>query len=203
MRMALVCVAVCFVMFYPAAAFSQQNAESNTWTGNVNLLLGAKFLDKDNWEPLDKQLEGGLLVDFRPKRWWVSFAVDFLYSGDEDDIDVMDLGIGSYSVKVESRIMEFDLGLRKIWESPKYIRPFIGGGLAIINAQMKSETLGETASDDETGYGIWLNAGLYVTLYKHFNIGIDGRWSKAEVDLFGREARVGGWHIGAQAGYHW
>jgi len=203
MRRALVCVAVCFVMFYPAAAFSQQSEASNPWTGNVNLLLGTRFLEKDNWEPLDKQLEGGLLVDFRPKRWWISFAVDFLYSWDEDEIDVVDLGIGTYSVKIKSRIWELDLGIRKIWESPEYIRPYIGGGFAIINGQMKSEAFGDSVSDDETGYGIWANAGLYVTIYKHFNIGIDGRWSKAEVDLFDRQARVGGWQVGAIAGFHW
>ena len=69
MGRALVRVAVCFVMFYPAAAFSQQSETSNPWTGNVNLLMGVRFLEKDNWEPLDKQLEGGLLLDFRPK-WW-------------------------------------------------------------------------------------------------------------------------------------
>lgn len=203
MRKALVCIAVCLALTYPATAFSQESEKPHGWTGNVNLFLGVKFLNEDNWEPVDRPIEGGLLLDFRPKRWWVGFALDFLYARDEDDVDVMDLGIGRYSVGVESRTMELDLGLRKVWESPKYIRPFIGGGLAIINGRMKSEALGASTSDEATGFGGWLDAGLYVTLSGRFNIGIEGRWSKAEVDLFDRQARVGGWHIGAMAGVHW
>jgi hypothetical protein len=203
MKKALVCLALCFIVFDPSSAFSQKSREPNVWTGNVNLFMGVKFLEKDNWEPLDKQLQGGLLVDFRKKRWPISIAADFLYSRDEDKIDVMDLGIGTYRVKVESRTMEFNLGLRKIWETPKYVRPFIGGGVALVNAQIKSETSGASVSDDDTELGWWLNAGMYVTLSGRFNIGIDGRWSKAGADLLDRRAKTGGWHIGARAGLHW
>lgn len=203
MRKNLVCIVLCLAIICPAAAIAQESEKPHGWTGNVNLFLGAKFLEEDNWEPVDRPFEGGLLLDFRPKRWWVSFAFDFLYAWDQDEVDIVDLGIGGYSADVESRIMEFDLGLRKVWESPRYIRPFIGGGLAIIHGRIESQTMGVSAADEDTGYGIWADAGLYVTLWKHFNIGIDGRWSKAEVDLFDREARVGGWHIGAMAGFHW
>jgi hypothetical protein len=203
MKKALVCLALFFVLFNPAAALSQRIREPNVWTGNANLFLGVKFLEKDNWEPLDKQLQGGLLVDFRKKRWPISIAADILCSGDKDKIRVTDLGIGEYHVKVESRIIEFDLGLRKIWESPKYIRPFIGGGVAVVNGHIKSQTRGESVSDDDTELGWWLDAGMYVTLSGRFNIGFDGRWSKAGVDLLGTRARVGGWHIGAKAGLHW
>jgi hypothetical protein len=104
---------------------------------------------------------------------------------------------------VESRILEFDLGIRKIWEVPRHIRPYIGGGLAIINGELKADSLGVSVSDDDTGFGMWADIGVYVTLSGRYNLGIDARWSKAEVDLFSTEARVGGWHIGALAGFHW
>ncbi len=79
----------------------------------------------------------------------------------------------------------------------------IGGGLAIVNARMKARAMGGEGADDETGYGIWLDAGLYTTLRKNLNIGIDGRWSKADLELFDRDAQAGGWHIGVMAGFHW
>lgn len=203
MRKAIVFIFICLVVSVPGRALCETENNPRGWTGNVNLFLGEKFLDKDNWEPVEKQIEGGILIDFKQNRFPFSIALDLLCSKDEEDIGILDLGIGTFYTNVESRIMEFDLGIRKIWECPRHIRPFIGGGLAIINGEIKSESLGVSVSDDETGFGIWADIGIYVTLSERFNIGVDARWSKAEVDLFGTEARVGGWHVGALAGLHW
>jgi hypothetical protein len=148
MRKVLVCVALCLAMICPSAAFSQEKEKSGGWTGNANIFTGKKYLVSDNWEPVDQPIEAGLLLDFRPKRWWVSMAFDFLYALDRDEIDVIDLGIGRYTVDVESRIMEFNTGVRKVWESPRYVRPFIGGGLAIVNARMKARAMGGEGADE-------------------------------------------------------
>lgn len=203
MRKSLACIIICLTMICPAVATAQQSEKPHGWTANANLFIGAKFLEGDNWEPLDRPAEVGVLLDFRPKNWWINFAIDFLYARDQEDIDVMDLGIGTYTVKVESQVMEFNLGLRKIWESSEYIRPFIGGGMAIINGRIESSTMGVSAADEDTGLGFWVDTGLYVIFSKRFNFGIEGRWSKAEVDLYDRDARVGGWHIGTIFGLHW
>lgn len=205
MKKAIVFIIVCLVLSVPGLALCETEKDSGRWSGNVNLFLGEKFLDEDNWEPLDQQFEMGLLLDVDFKHRWIPFsiALDLLYSRDEDDVGTLDMGIGTFYTNVESRITELDLGIRKIWEAPKHIRPFIGGGLAIINGEMKADSLGVSVSDDETGYGMWAEIGAYLTLSERFNLGIDARWSKAEIDLFDREAKVGGWHIGALAGLHW
>jgi hypothetical protein len=205
MQKAIVFIIFCLVLSVPGPALYGADKDSGRWSGNVNLFLGEKFLDKDNWEPVDQQFEMGILMDLDIKHRWIpfSFALDLLYSRDEDDVGTLDLGVGTYYTNVESRIMELDLGIRKIWECPKHIRPFIGGGFAIINGRLEADSIGVSVSDDETGYGMWADIGVYVTLSERFNLGIDARWSKAEVDLFDREARVGGWHIGALAGLHW
>lgn len=203
MKKTFVCIALCLAMMCPSAAFSQEQETPGYWTGNANLFLGVKYLEKDNWEPVDRPIEGGLLFDFRPRHWWVNFAFDFLYATDQDKVDIMDLGIGQYSADVESRIIESNLGLRKVWESPEHIRPFIGGGLAIVQGHIESSALGGTAAATDTGFGPWVDAGVYVTLRKNLNLGIDARWSRAKVDLFDREAWAGGWHAGAMVGYHW
>lgn len=203
MRMALFLFTICLLFSIPNQASPQEATNPNAWTGNINLFFGAKFLEKDNWEPVDKHIEGGVLIDFRQKRWPISIAIDFLYSGDEEDIEILELGVGTSYVKVKSRTMEFDLGVRKIWGSLKHFRPFVGGGLAIINGNLKSETFGESVSEDDTGFGIWVDGGIYISLSGHFNLGIDGRWSKAEAYLFDEMTRIGGWHIGALVGFHW
>ena len=59
------------------------NANANEWTGNVNFFLGQKTLDEDDWAPLDKQGEFGVLVDFKQQNWPVSIAIDFLGSADD------------------------------------------------------------------------------------------------------------------------
>jgi hypothetical protein len=83
------------------------------------------------------------------------------------------------------------------------VRPFIGGGLAVINAQVKGTALGVSVSDDDTGVGVWLEGGAYVTLGEHFNIGAEARWSKAEVTLFDVSGEAGGFHVGALLGFRW
>jgi len=205
MKKAVVFIIICLVLSLPGQALCSAEKDPGRWSGNVNLFLGEKFLDEDNWEPVDQQFEMGLLMDIDFKHRWIPFslALDLLYSRGEDDVGTLDLGVGTFYTNVDSRIIELDLGIRKIWDAPKHIRPFIGGGLAIINGEMKAESIGVSVSDDETGYGMWADIGVYVMLSERFNLGIDARWSKAEIDLFDREAKVGGWHIGALAGLHW
>ena len=203
MGKAMVLVIICFLLSIPSVSFCQTSLNPHSWSGNVNLLLGAKFLDDDDWEPVDEQVEGGILVDFKQNRFPLSIAIDLLYSGNDQDIGVDVFGFGTFGAHVEARTTEVNIGVRKIWEKFETVRPFIGGGMAIINAELESKTLGASESDDDTGLGVWIDAGIYLTLSQRFNLGVDARWSRAEVDLFGVTGQAGGWHIGAMAGFHW
>ena len=170
------------------------SANANEWTGNVNFFLGQKTLDEDDWTPLDKQGEFGVLVDFKQQNWPVSIAIDFLVSADD----------GTESgVFVEGQTSEFDVGVRKIWEvANSSIRPYIGGGLAFINAEIKGTT-SFTVSEDDNGTGVWFGGGVYWTLGQHFNLGLDLRYSQADVTFFDVEGEAGGTHAGIILGYHW
>jgi len=170
------------------------SANANAWTGNVNAFLGQKTLDEDDWGTLDKQPEFGVLVDFKQPDWPVSIAIDFLVSAD----DTTESGI-----LIEGMTSEFDIGVRKIWEvSGSPIRPYIGGGLAFVGAELKATSFG-TITEDDNGTGIWLNGGVYWTLGQSFNLGLDLRYSQADVTLFGVEGEAGGTHVGVILGYHW
>ena len=170
------------------------NAPANAWTGNVNFFLGQKTLDEDDWGPLDKQAEFGVLVDFKQQNWPVSIALDFLGSTDETT---------EFGVTVEGTTSEFDVGIRKVWEvAGSSIRPYVGGGLAFIRAELKATDF-VTVSVDDNGTGIWLNGGVYWTLGQSFNLGLDLRYSQADVTFFGVEGEAGGTHAGIILGYHW
>ncbi|MCX7793874.1 MAG: hypothetical protein N2257_05665 [Thermodesulfovibrionales bacterium] len=170
------------------------------WTGNINLFLGAKALEEDDWAPADEQGEVGFKLDFRHKDWPLNIAIDFLSA--EGDGTAYDPYYG-ITVDMESETSELNFGLRKIWDHFQYIRPFIGGGISIIHAEAKVKFLGTLVSDSDTGSGLWIGGGVYWTLSKHFNIGFELMASSARVELFGVEVNGGGTHIGILAGYHW
>ena len=162
--------------------------------GNVNFFLGQKALDENEWAPVDEQGEFGVLVDFKQANWPVSMAIDFLVSVDEKT----DAGFN-----VEGITTEIDFGVRKIWEiAGNPTRPYIGGGLALISGEF-TVTGFSSVTDDDSGLGIWLNAGIYWTLGQSFNIGLDLRYSQADVTLFGLDVDAGGTHAGLILGYHW
>jgi len=203
MRKAIVLsMMVCWILV-PGLAMSQSNSDPNAWTGNVNGFLGAKILDEDDWAPLDEHVEGGVLFDIKQKNWPISIAIDLLFSSDEEDVNVAVLNFGTFNANLEGHTTEFNLGVRKIWDNLSIVRPFVGGGIAFINAEIKGTALGVSVSDDDTGVGVWFDGGAYVTLGGHFNIGVDVRWSKAEVTLFNIDGEAGGWHVGMLIGYHW
>lgn len=180
---------VALISLYPI-----DSPAAEEWTGNANLLLGVKFLDEIDWEPLDEQAEVGIDLDFRKREWPVSLAAAFVYSMDDDDVDGIDL---------DGSTAELRLGIRKIWEPDQTIRPFFGGGLVLLRADLDSEYQGARVSDHDETVGIWLNGGIYWTLNRYLNLGFNLGISTGEVTLFGYDADAGGFHSALLLGYHW
>lgn len=193
------CVLLCLILTAGMMGSRVYGQEERAWTGNINLLIGQKSLNKDDWQPLDEQFELGVQYDFRPVEWPVNLAVDLLYSWDEGRL--YDPWWGS--IDLRARTLELDLGVRKIWERHSYIRPFVGGGPALIWAEADGSAFGITVSDDNWGLGIWVGGGAYVTLVEWLNLGLQAKYSWAEVDLFDVDVEAGGWHLGALIGVHW
>jgi len=77
--------------------------------------------------------------------------------------------------------------------------PFVGGGIAIVSAEMQA--LG--VEDDDDGVGIWLDAGISLALWEHFHLGVEARYSVAEVTLLGEDRLAGGGSVAALAGFRW
>jgi len=186
-RPILIVLSLCAFLLVP---FTAVGAEVAGWTGNVNLSLGLKFLDGD-WVPVDIQAATAVQLDFRKTDWPVSVAIDYLHSEDDDN----------FFVHHKGSTWEFDLGARKVFEGLWVIRPFVGGGLAIINGALKDE--GSHIDGSDTGVGVWVNGGFYFTLLQHFNIGAQVRYSTADVKIQGEKVDAGGTMAGLMLGYHW
>jgi opacity protein-like surface antigen len=192
---AFICgIVIALLSVVPATSYAQ------SWTGNVNVFLGAKNLDSDDWAPADDHGEVGLLVDFKRDTWPVSVAIDLLNSSGDDTAFDPFTGV---AFDFEAETTELNVGVRKIWDQSAYIRPYVGGGLAVIKAEAKASAFGAAFSEDDSSPGFWLNGGVYWTLAKAFNLGLDLRYSKAEVTIAGVDADAGGTHFGLLLGYHW
>lgn len=170
-------------------------AQSAGWTGNVSGYVGHKSVDDKDWPNLDSQASVGVISDFGKRSWPVSIAADLLFAGTVHESGVNEDTGGT---------MEIHLGARKIYKlENSSFRPYVGGGVALVGAMLENENAGVKVDDDDTVYGIWVGAGTYYAVTPSFNIGVDVRYSKAEVTLFDKEREAGGLNAGITAGYHW
>jgi len=188
------------VLFVFAMCFaSNRSYAQEAWTGNANLVVGSKSLDKDDWEPVESQSELGIDVDFAPKSWPLHFAVGYIQSTDDDTFYE---DFEHYKFKVTTNELRF--GVKQIWEPTLTMRPFIGGGLAMINAKAKLSIIGHgSASEDDEAVGLYVNGGIFWTLASYLNLGFEIGYSKATVDIYDIDAEAGGTHALFIVGYHW
>jgi hypothetical protein len=178
---------------------SNQCFASDVWNVNANFLTGYKALDVDYWEPVEVQEVYGVNVDFGQKSWPVNIAIALLASDRNDDT--------YYFEDIEGSTIELRVGIKKIWEPTTTMRPYIGGGLAIINAEFKGSVgdnyMNDTSSDNDQGVGWYVNGGLFWTVAKHLNLGFELGYSKAAVTLYDQDGEAGGGHALFLIGYHW
>ena len=197
MKPLIVFLVICLVLLLPGRGTCQ------IWTGAINLQIGVKELDDDDWAPLDTHLGFGVLMDFRQETWPAGIAFDVMRSS--DDVTEYNAGLGgNYDIEVST--LEIDLGVRKIFENKRAkIRPYIGGGIGYVNAEFEQFTIKTytSFSEDKSTLGFWVNAGFHWLLSSEFSIGVDARWSTAEVTMFDEKLDAGGLQYGFMVGHHW
>jgi opacity protein-like surface antigen len=116
----------------------------------------------------------------------------------DDQEDSLVPGAGRVT-RVSAEISELHLGVRKVWDRDLFFRPFAVGGIALVTAELQK--LGVEEEGD--GVGFWVNAGINLALTAHFNLGAEVRYSRAKVDLAGKDRQAGVLTVGALAGFHW
>ena len=183
------------LLFMAMPAAYADDTQADGWTGNVSGYLGQKTVDDKDWPELDSQASVGVISDFGKQSWPVSIAADLIFAG-----TVHESGVN----KDTGGTMEIHLGARKIFTlQNSSFRPYVGGGAALVSAMLENENAGVAVEEDDTAVGVWVGAGTYFAVTPSFNIGVDVRYSKAEVTLFDKEREAGGLNAGITAGYHW
>jgi hypothetical protein len=180
---------------YRAGLEATGRQDADNWNVNANLVVGAKALDKDDWEPIESQVELGLNVDFAHKSWPFNFAVGILNSSGDKNNDS--------GAKVAGSISEFRIGIKKIWEPGSKMRVYVGLGLAIINAELKISGHYDEAGDKDYGSGAYINGGIFWTLARRLNLGFELGNSGATANVLNNDIKAGGGHALFLIGYHW
>ena len=162
--------------------------------GNANFLLGLKNMSESDWEPIENQRELGVLVDWGEKNWPIHVATDLLISKDDE---------GQSGLDVDGKTWELAAGVRKVWYQNDRFRPYAGGGLNLMKAEIEIEDSSGSADDDDMAIGAWVGGGIYWRIGPVFHVGVGLRYSYAEVTLFGEDLKAGGLHYGLLLGFGW
>jgi opacity protein-like surface antigen len=183
------------LLFMAVPAAYANDTQSDAWTGNVSAYLGHKNVSDKDWPNLDSQGSIGVISDFKKESWPVSIAADLIVSGTENNSGINKTTGGS---------AEIHLGVRKIFTlQSSSFKPYIGGGVALISAGLEKKTAGVTVDDDDSALGAWVGVGGYYAVTKNISLGLDVRYSNAEVTLFNEKRDTGGVNAGMTVGYHW
>jgi len=170
--------------------------------GDLNVFAGQKWFQQRDWAPVAEQPQLGLMFSFGEERAPVHFSIDVLFSKDKADFVDPVLGPG----RKEGSSLEYAIGVRKTWRNWATC-PHLGGGADIVTARLDTMTSAGSDKREDRGYGAWIEAGLSWRIAGHFNLGIDARYTRVDVDLgtqyVSDDAPAGGFHAGLLLGYGW
>lgn len=184
-----------FLLFLTLASIAQ----AEPWTGHVSGYLGIKKLDDKDWGKLDDQGSIGVRADIKQASWPVSLAFGATVSGAVEEYNNTE---GYDDDKDVAGTIETHLGVQKYFGHGSF-KPYLAGGVAFVGAVAESTVNGKKIDDDDTVVGAWAGAGFIVELGSHFHVGLDVRYSEAEVTLFDVEREAGGVNAGIRLGMHW
>jgi opacity protein-like surface antigen len=151
----------------------------------LELYLGGRSFDHDDWHPVEDQGMVGLEFVHEGRDAPVGFEVAVFAS--EDDEHAFHIPSG-HTVELRGETEEFSIGLRKTFsleEGP--VHPYVGGGLSGIHAEFKGVTASGSSTTDEDGSaGLYLHTGIDFDLGPNFLMGFNLRFlTLTDIRLFG------------------
>ena len=162
---------------------------SRRWNGSFHGVFGARSLD-DFWSPNEDQGGGGFDVGFGRWDWPVHIAIGIHFSQDEsrEKVECLILPFCDMegSLRSKAKLWELNLGVSRSFRPEKRMRPFVGGGIALVDIDWKITDVG---SDGDRSEGFFVRGGLAWSFLKHpegqrLGLGLEGKW------LFGTDVEV-------------
>lgn len=182
--------------------FVNKCAIADDWKFHVAGASLNKSMDDNNWKAIienDLTLEQddyyGVLFDFKKSSWPISISLDIFGADDSSNYS---------GYKETAATGEIHLGVRKYFGDAKHgWQSYLGGGLAYVGSDIKSEFEGSTVKLADRDTGIWLGVGANWYFAKKWYIGLDVRYSTGELQLNGQKREIDGMMAGMTVGLAW
>lgn len=163
-------------------------------SGNVVGSLGLRYLDKDEWSPVEDQGQFGVLADFRigPGPFYIAAGIQG--SGNTED---------EPGGEVSGSVVDLSLGM-KYMPTVGQVRPYVGAGIASVGAAIEIDPDGGPDEDDDDGsIGYYFGAGVLVR-FGQFSVGADvRRIAGTDLELFGVDTQADSTVVSALFGWGW
>jgi hypothetical protein len=144
----------------PQPALAPLPDEGSRTVFSLSLLVMARVVD--DAEPADEQPGLAFELDAYDPDAFCGFELGVSTSSDEETAS----GFGDF----EATVSEVYLGARKTWGAGRNLHPYAGVGLAYVKAEAELSGFG---SADDSSLGGYAHGGVYWTLGRHFNLGVD------------------------------
>lgn len=157
---------------------------------NFSVLLGQKTLDDNDWEPVESQVEWGVIADLGRKDSVANLVISYLSSSDDSTQGGTDF---------TGETWELGLGIRKPFRLDAGLAPFIEVGAAYVDATLEQRGI-TPGENSDSAFGVWGGVGVGFAVGERVSVGALVRYTVAEVTLLGTDRGAGGLHFGVTAG---
>lgn len=193
MKISFILLAVVFFSAFPVPG------QADELSGNLSFTAGALFTADDFSKVFDmhERVGIGVMCDAGKETWPVSIIAAYFFSYGNSKTPGKSQGVLE-NKDTDIYCSETYIGIRKIFDSHSFIKPYLDGGLYSVN--MYADISYDHEYDG--AFGGWYGAGAYVTISKSWHLNLEWRRSKARVDLFDSHLDAGGDYFGLSIGYH-
>jgi hypothetical protein len=167
MRPALPILSVVVLLSSCSALGPSPQSKSPAGVSNMTVLVGQRFLDEDDWEPVEEPLAVSVEFDHYGRFDPAGFEIGFSYAEDSGDVG---------PVEIDSQIWELYGGVRKTFSlAEDRLHPYISAGMSWSNAEVDASAGGLSSNIDDDALGFYLRGGVYYTFGGGLNLGLDYR----------------------------
>lgn len=158
--------------------------------GNVNIILGPRAVNEDFWRPVDDHVAIGVVTDFGGRAAPVHLSIGLHRSEDEQIDFTTFFGLPFARVAARGELIELNVGVDKVWaKQSSVVRPYIGGGVAFVDAKIEDNESGLKGGDHSPG--LYARAGILWATGGHSG-GLLWNWGFDMRALIGTEIEFAG-----------